>query len=1219
MMKTCASAIFLFCLLLTPVDNENKRQRKVARFASKNLRSVRTASNSKIIRLRPNINVLNILVTRNSSKRAFIIRCCGRETCRFDSRGQKSQNEIVHIGGRNYFFPSTRASSYEDAEKQCRAKGMDLISLDSPYEDTMVSKHLSKIGSSSRMVLTATRRKTSFKYLSVNDQPAPHLNFGKQVPPGRVFGDCVVTWKGAMYQQDCAKTINFACEQNNYGLQPIASAPVVQIGGREYLFPSDKASAADAAKLCQSRGMQLISLETPKESNLIMDYLKSNSLDSVLTSLTKKGDNLNWLDSVVADFVQWAPNQPAATEAKCGSFGAKGMATVACDAPSTFACEADKDLRKPIGEAEIFSIGDGKYLFPSDTGTFEEAQKMCGSRDMDLMSLASGAEASAVSDFLGSLGASTAPVMTSLQQDAGGDFSWLGGVAASVLGWAPEQPKKGQGCAGISGGQFFGLDCNQKNHFGCEAKKDDDPLSKLLSMAECKLDISFSFHFLIKQINIKKNSFEATLKQIGESGYVVPKEKAKYDDASKICGSRDMSLASLETVAENDAVKDWLGDLGLSSTAILTSLKKSGVDSFDWVGGVAAQFLNWAPDQPAAAAGDCATLGGLGLSAADCNTVSNFICETKSSTTQATTTTTEDPFSKLLSIAEAEVVKLTSGNYIFPSDKKNFVDAEAACSTRGMGLASLETLAENDVVKDFLGGMGLSSQTVLTSLKSVGAGSFEWLGGIAAQFLPAWAPGGAPGNGGPDDGSCAGVTALGLKSADCDTLNHFLCEEKNSTTAAPSTTLMTPSTTTTTATTTQTVTTTVATTTTTTTATTTTTTIKPALNVIINNKTYYLSNETATREQAIALCLKRNQSLLVVETLGEHLALLSALLNNSKFLGSYSYVTSLIKTNGLYKWLNESAFDLTAVQWATLPLVQDACAAYVNATLLPFPCANASTFICEDPTPPRQKINVTIVADGVSYFFSAKTGNLSVAQADCRAMGMALLSLETPAEFSLLQNLVQNLSINLMGTYLTSLTTVSMSSNNYGLQSVWDTGVIFYPTQVGLTATPSLGSCGSFKDKVFAFTNCSDATEYICEQTTPKPALNVTLLGKNYYFSNKTATLTGQDPCLQFPGYALLSIESILERNLVAGLLTNLTLNLNGSFWTSLNAFGWGSFTWTSKTVTTFLNETVELQPANFYPFTCFALMQGRLANANCSNSFFFICETVEKQCKQIC
>jgi hypothetical protein len=135
-----------------------------------------------------------------------------------------------------------------------------------------------------------------------------------------------------------------------------------------------------------------------------------------------------------------------------------------------------------------------------------------------------------------------------------------------------------------------------------------------------------------------------------------------------------MSLASLETIAENDAVKDFLGEMGLSATGILTSLKKSGATSYDWIGGVAAEFLNWAPDEPKAT-GECATIKSIGLSAADCDVVSNFICEAKNeketTATEAAITTTEavDPFNKLLSIAEGicQVQVLANVSICLPS------------------------------------------------------------------------------------------------------------------------------------------------------------------------------------------------------------------------------------------------------------------------------------------------------------------------------------------------------------------------------------------------------------------------------------------------------------------------------------------------------------------------------------------------------------------------
>jgi len=70
---------------------------------------------------------------------------------------------------------------------------------------------------STKLVLTAMRRQAGGnKYLTNNNQPAKYSHWGKLNPPGRVFGDCVVTWKSAMYQHDCKKQAHFVCEQNEF-------------------------------------------------------------------------------------------------------------------------------------------------------------------------------------------------------------------------------------------------------------------------------------------------------------------------------------------------------------------------------------------------------------------------------------------------------------------------------------------------------------------------------------------------------------------------------------------------------------------------------------------------------------------------------------------------------------------------------------------------------------------------------------------------------------------------------------------------------------------------------------------------------------------------------------------------------------------------------------------------------------------------------------------
>jgi len=136
----------------------------------------------------------------------------------------------------------------------------------------------------------------------------------------------------------------------------------------------------------------------------------------------------------------------------------------------------------------------------------------------------------------------------------------------------------------------------------------------------------------------------------GGKNYMVPADQATVPEATNMCANKGMELMSLESLAETSVVQDFLGDLGLSTSTMLTSLQKiSGADTaagaapdFNWLGGVAASVLNWAPDQPPkTGGGDCAALGSLGLSGITCDTVANFVCEAPNA--PATTTAAPEP------------------------------------------------------------------------------------------------------------------------------------------------------------------------------------------------------------------------------------------------------------------------------------------------------------------------------------------------------------------------------------------------------------------------------------------------------------------------------------------------------------------------------------------------------------------------------------------------
>lgn len=83
---------------------------------------------------------------------------------------------------------------------------------------------------------------------------------------------------------------------------------------------------------------------------------------------------------------------------------------------------------------------------------------------------------------------------------------------------------------------------------------------------------------------------------------------------------------SLQSIAEMGAVQDFLGDIGLSTSTLMTSMKKVTDGTDNWLGDIGASLMAAMPSDPAKD-GDCLGLGSLGLVGVTCDMVSNFVCE----------------------------------------------------------------------------------------------------------------------------------------------------------------------------------------------------------------------------------------------------------------------------------------------------------------------------------------------------------------------------------------------------------------------------------------------------------------------------------------------------------------------------------------------------------------------------------------------------------------
>ncbi|XP_065349069.1 uncharacterized protein LOC135945365 [Cloeon dipterum] len=244
------------------------------------------------------------------------------------------------------------------------------------------------------------------------------------------------------------------------------------------------------------------------------------------------------------------------------------------------------------------------------------------------------------------------------------------------------------------------------------------------------------------------------LVRIGDITYKFPKEKATFEDAMQICGKDNMELTSLDSPEEMGKISDYLAYIGLADSPLFTSL--SAID-----GNGEKSFGKWGTGPPPGGPGECVVQQKGEMYNASCEAKSNFACEAKEETEGL-------GLESLASIGDAVLNFVGGKNIVVPSEKADAKQADSICKTQGLELASFDSLTQLDSVKDFLGDIGLSSSTLITSMKKVTSGGSDWLGDLASALVPQNDP--------AQDGECLGLNSLGLVGVTCDMVSNFVCQ-----------------------------------------------------------------------------------------------------------------------------------------------------------------------------------------------------------------------------------------------------------------------------------------------------------------------------------------------------------------------------------------------------------------------------------------------------------
>ncbi|CAB3386509.1 Hypothetical predicted protein [Cloeon dipterum] len=528
---------------------------------------------------------------------------------------------------------------------------------------------------------------------------------------------------------------------------------------------------------------------------------------------------------------------------------------------------------------KLVRIGDSTYKFPKEKATFEDAMKICEKDNMELTSLDSPEELGKISDYLAYIGLEDSPLFTSLSAiDGNGEKSF------GNWGTGPSPGGPGE-CVVQQKGEMYNASCEAKSNFACEAKEETEGLG-LESLASIG---------------------DAVLNFVGGKNIVVPSEKADAKQADSICKTQGLELAAFDSLAQLDSVKDFLGDIGLSSSTLITSMKKVTSGGSDWLGDLASALV---PQNDPAQDGDCLGLNSLGLVGVTCDMVSNFVCQAPEPTASSNT------ISSFLSVSEADPVTI--------STRKTTVTSTTKISLQDNTIP-VTTSAEQELSTPISTTM-MKSPEVTTTEAEVTTTVAESTS-TAATTTTVTGTGTAIG---------ADITSpLSTSTVVESTTTATSGTSGGTTTAATTTTGTTTAATTTTGTTTRTTTagTTTKTTTTlgsTTTKTFTTTTTAAATTTLVgyfsnSGSKFLLSTNKMVCDSGPSWCASKGYTILCIANAADFKKITDALkdtaITNALNYNGGKLTIGLRKdtTKNVWKWVNNSTFDQSQVKWTALP------------------------------------------------------------------------------------------------------------------------------------------------------------------------------------------------------------------------------------------------------------------------------------------------------------
>ncbi|XP_064170944.1 C-type mannose receptor 2-like [Anguilla rostrata] len=410
--------------------------------------------------------------------------------------------DIDTLTGSCYQFNFQSTLSWNEARISCRQQGADLLSITELHEQSYINGLLT--GYSSTLWIGLNDLDLNGGWQWADSAPVKFLYWEPEQPNHVDEENCAVIRTestGRWQNRDCSMALPYVCKRRpNATLDPFSTDSWVDEEQRDcgagwlsfqagcYRLTEEKKDWAEAQKICQKMEANLVSIHTLPELEFIINNLKRD-VEQLWIGLhdTKVDMSFEWSDHTPVIFTHWHPFEPnnfRNTPEDCVTlWGPDGRWDDSpCNVTLPSICK--KQAQRTEARTQDHGCQPGWrwhspscYWVAEDQVTFEEARKMCISKQAGLVPITNRFEQAFVSSLiLGRVGDS---FWTALQDlNSTGTFRWLSGDEVSYTNWNRDQPGLGKGgcvtlATGVSTGLWEVRDCgSDKAKYICRQNLD---------------------------------------------------------------------------------------------------------------------------------------------------------------------------------------------------------------------------------------------------------------------------------------------------------------------------------------------------------------------------------------------------------------------------------------------------------------------------------------------------------------------------------------------------------------------------------------------------------------------------------------------------------------------------------------------------------------------------------------------------------------------------